>query len=166
MTEQKDKVVLLGLVVGSLKQQAQVAQYAHTQLGFDQAPPGGFLSTPDALSRAAEELSTTALETASHAPTAPSVVGRQLDYLHAQSGALIDQAERYLAFVRRHAEMIRHGQRGGAVGYTGFEAGLKVESEAHSLSAQLTALEAFIRIVDSVAHQSVAVVTGAMSIDA
>ncbi|MBC8000924.1 MAG: hypothetical protein IAF58_23455 [Leptolyngbya sp.] len=62
--------------------------------------------------------------------------------------------------------MVRHGQHGGAVGYTGFEAGLKVESEAHSLSAQLGALEAFIRIVDSVAHQSVAVVTGSMSIDA
>lgn len=163
MTEQKDKVVLLGLVVGSLKQQALVAQYAHTQLGFEHAPGGGSLTSPETLSRAAEELATSAQETASHAPTAPSVVGRQLDYLHTQSGALIDQAERYLSFVKRHADLVRHGQRGSTIGYTGFEAGLKVESEAHSLSAQLTALEAFIRIVDSVAHQSVAVVTGAMS---
>src|SRR5690349_17042013 len=96
MTEQKDKVTLLELVAGSLKQQAPLAQYAHTQLGFDQAPDGGFLTNPDTLSRAAEELSTSALETASSVSTAPSVAGRQLDYLHTQSGALIDQAERYL----------------------------------------------------------------------
>ncbi len=105
-----------------------------------------------------------ARETAANSSSAHSVRGRQLDYLHAQSGALVHLTERYITQVRQRRDVVQQTQHAAAMGYVDVEAGLRAENAAHQLAANVVALESFILAVRAVAHQSVAVVTKVMAV--
>ncbi len=165
MTEKKNNADLLDLLLESLSVQTNVANYAHTSLALDDATQNHASCTaPQELSRQASELAVSARETAANTSSAHSVRGRQLDYLHAQSGALVHLTERYITQVRQRRDVVQQTQHAAAMGYTDVEAGLRAENAAHQLAANVVALESFILAVRAVAHQSVAVVTKVMAV--
>lgn len=164
MTENKN-ANLLDLLLQSLTGQEAVANFAHTLLGLaDETQNHASCTTPQELSRQASELALSARETAANTSPAHSVRGRQLDYVHAQSGALVHLSERYITQARQRRDVLQQTQQAHAIGYTDAEAGLRAESAAHQLAASVVALESFILAVRAVAHQSVAVVTKVMAV--
>ena len=164
MTEKKN-ADLLDLLLQSLTGQEVVANFAHTLLALDDVTQNQASCTrPQELSRQASELALSARETAANTSPAHSVRGRQLDYVHAQSGALVHLTERYITQVRQRRDVLQQTQQAQAIGYTDAEAGLRAESAAHQLAASVVALESFILAVRAVAHQSVAVVTKVMAV--
>ncbi|MCC7529915.1 MAG: hypothetical protein IT342_15435 [Candidatus Melainabacteria bacterium] len=165
MTENKNSADLLDLLLQSLTGQTVVASFAHRLLALDDVRQNHASCTqPEELSRLAAQLALSARETAANTSPAHSVRGRQLDYLHAQSGALVHLTERYITQVRQRRDVLEQTQQARAVGYTDAEAGLRAENAAHQLAASVVALESFILAVRSVAHQSVAVVTRVMAV--
>lgn len=165
MTEKKDNADLLDLLLQSLTGQLAVASFAHTLLALDDETQNPASCTqPQELSRLASELALSARETAANTSPAHSVRGRQLDYLHAQSGALVLLSERYITQVRLRRAVLQQTQQAAAVGYTDAEAGMRAETAAHQLAATVVALESFILAVHAVAHQSIAVVTKVMAV--
>ncbi len=165
MTENKDSADLLDLLLQSLTAQTVVASFAHTLLALnDQTQNHASCTQPQELLRQASELALSARETAANTSPAHSVRGRQLDYMHAQSGALVHLTERYITQVRQRRDVLQQTQQAAALCYTDAEAGLKAENAAHQLAATVVALESFILAVRSVAHQSIAVVTKVMAV--
>jgi len=166
MTEKKEagnSADLLGLLLASLTAQETCAAFAHAQLGLcDNHQNHASCTSPAELSRQASELAVSARETAANTSTAPSVRGRQLDYVHAQAGALVQMTERYITQARQRRDILQQTQQAAGVGYVDAEAGLRADSAANQLAACLVALESFILAVRAVAHQSISVVAGAM----
>lgn len=162
MAEQTKKADWLDLLQKASDGQIELATVAHQSLVNGAALRADFITTPAQLAKQAAELAASAQQTTANAASAPSVAGRQLDYLHAQSGALVDQCERYIAQVRLTRENLLHTQHVSALGYTDFQSGLKAESEAHQLSVTVVALESFVLTIKGVAHQAVAQVTAQM----
>ena len=168
MTEKKNEAEenpdLLGLLLASLTAQEQAANFAHSQLGLcDSHQDHASCTSPAELSRQAAELAVSARETAANASAAHSVRGRQLDYAHAQAGALVQLTERYITQARLRRDILVRTQQ-AAAGYVDAEAGLRADSAANQLAACLVALESFILAVRAVAHQSISVVAGAMGV--
>ncbi len=164
MTEKKNNAELLDLLLQSLTGQTAVANFAHSELGLDdETQCHASCTVPAELSRQASELAVSARETAANASSAHSARGRQLDYLHAQSGALVHLTERYITQVRQRRGVVQQTQQAAAVSYTDAEAGLRAENAAHQLAANVVALESFILAVRAVAHQAVAFVTKVMA---
>lgn len=166
MTEKKSEASgtpdLLGLLLASLTAQEHAANFAHAQLGLcDSHQDHASCTSPAELSRQASDLAVSARETAANTSTANSVRGRQLDYAHAQAGALVQLTERYITQARLRRDFLLRTQQ-SAVGYVDAEAGLRADSAANQLAACLVTLESFILAVRAVAHQSISVVTSAM----
>jgi len=164
MIETKENADLLDLLMQTLTAQTVSATCAHTLLGLDDACQSHAPCTaPAELSRLASELAASARETASNKAPAYNARVRQMDYVHAQVGGLVQLSERYLAHVRQRRDVVQHQQYVTAVAYTSAEAGMQTESTTNELAASVVALESFILAVRAVAHQSVAVVTGTMA---
>ena len=164
MTEKKNPRELLDLLLQTLTAQTVLASCAHCQIGLDDesqfhAP----CSSPEQLARQASELAASARETASNAASAHHARGRQLDFLHAQTGALVQLSERYLTQVRQRRDAVQHQQHVAAVAYTSAAAGMQTECATNQLAASVVALESFILVIRSLAHQSVAVVASQMA---
>lgn len=164
MTDDKNNADLLDLLIDSLKGQTALANFAHGSLDLGgESENHASCTEPAELFRQAQELAVSARETAANTATAYSVRGRQLDSVHAQSGALVYLTERYITQVRQRRDVLTQTQQALAAGYVDAETGLKAETAAHELAASVVAIESFILAVRAVAHQSVAVVTKAMS---
>ncbi len=164
MTENTNETDLLALLLRSLTAQSVLANHAHALISLaDQSQNHASCTSPAELSRQVSELALSARETAANTATAHNARGRQLDYLHAQSGGLVHLTERYMTQVRQRRDVLQQMQRLAAIAYTDVEAGLAAESAAHQLAANVDALESFILAVRAIAHQSVAVVTKEMS---
>lgn len=165
MTEKNNSADQLDLLLESLSAQTVVANLAHASLGLDgETQNNASCTVPRELSRLASELALSARETAANTSPAHSVRGRQLDYVHAQSGALVHLTERYITQVRQRRDVVQQSQHFAALGYVDAEAGLRAENVAHQLAANVDALESFILAVRAVTHQSIAVVTKVMAV--
>ena len=166
MTDNKknssDGLDMLDLLVNSFADLTVAATRAHSVLELDSADHASCTS-PAELSRQAQELAVSARETAANTASAYSVRGRQLDSMHAQSGALVYLTERYITQVRQRRDVIAQTQQAHAVGYVDVQAGLLAELAAHDLAASASLLESFILVVRATAHQSLSVVTRAMA---
>lgn len=164
MTESKNPADLLELMLQTLTAHTALANRAHSQLGLDDATQfNAPCTSPEQLARQASELATSARETASNAASANHARGRQLDFLHAQTGALVQLSERYLTQVRQRRDVVQHQQHVTAIAYTSAAAGMQAESSTNQLAACVVALESFILVIRSLAHQSIAVVTTQMA---
>jgi hypothetical protein len=165
MTEKTNeaKSDLLGLLLLSLTAQEQCATFAHGELNLcDNHQNHESCTSPAELFRQASELAVSARETAANTASAHSVRGRQLDYVHAQAGALVQMTERYITQARQRRDILQQTQHSAAMGYVDAEAGLRADGAANQLAACLVALESFILAVRALAHQSIAVVAISM----
>lgn len=164
MTETQTKPDLLDLLLMSIASQTVLVAQAHKLVGFDsESHQTAACTTPAELSRQVSELAVSARETAANTASSHSARGRQLDYLHAQSGALVQLTERYITQVRQQRSIQQQLQQGSALGYADVATGLRVESAAHGLAAAVDVLESFILAIRAAVHQSVAIVTREMA---
>lgn len=164
MTEKKNLADQLELLLQTLTAHTVLATCAHSQLGLDDATQFHTPCTsPEQLARQAAELAASARETASNAASAHHARGRQLDFLHAQTGALVQLSERYLTQIRQRRDVAQQQQHVAAMAYTSAAAGMQTESNTNQLAASVVALESFILVIRSLAHLSIAVVASSMA---